>query len=1188
MKSFFQRNSLILLATTTSLSVFAADKDTKGLLPEVAIGSQENENEAKAFTSEMLITRAENKALESLQALLTKKKGTSEEPYLLYRLAELYMKRSKSGRFFDMQRNTKSAFPLPAESSAEHIRKAVQIYNRIARDFPKFQDMDSVLFNNAFANQQLSLSNVSIHLYKELLVKYPQSPLTPDARLAVGELLYNQQNFKEAISHFEALESYPQARVYSYGMYKAAWTQYNLRNNDEAVKRLISVVKRNPPVTPGEVISNKHHLRKEALRDLCIFIGESYSPSEVYPFFEKITTQDEISQAMLDMGKLYLSHSKYKEMSQFLNDYLEDQPYGSAAVKSHMLMVEAQENLKARDNVISHLQSASELCAKNSKWTAQNSKEEYQESCTERFKKDSLEIASKWWDIWLKNKNHKEFSALTEKAFALILANEDSKNPDFKTRYAYAELLFQQEKFVDASKEYQKVTATSDATMKHDAQYGVLYSLEKALEKDPQNSNLKNQRFQAALAYAKENPQGTHYSAVQFKIALLFYEDQKYKESLEILSRLVSQNPTPEIKTKSQDLILDIYNIQKDYKSIRQLAEKMSIEKGVSIERNKQLSQIGQEAHFADIQLLAEAGKTQESLQQLNDFIKKNPQSPLSEKALLQILGIQLKANMDLAAASTAMDFSKKYPKHPKTVDALIEASQIFTQSGQFTRAIAAYEELQKLDEKNKAKYSAQIVNLAVMERQYVRAKSLLENQLKTASKNETQDILVKLKTMAESADDIKTVQEIETKILSHGFEPYTTQIMIKKAQAALDAGNASLAFDLSLKANARPSSSEVRSPARLIQARILEKESVSQSVKTKLDRLGLVLSMKTEKFDKAHTAYFSAAKMATDDKNKTLALEGLDRLYRDYIKALENVIITDSISAEDQKALQSELAKLIEPMKQRQIENMAQLKVLQESTGIQNQNPFSGLLANESVKPSIQYPSPSQVAILLENKKMQELALSKKTDLLEKEALDAFDIKERRAEALIALSVVAEQRKQLEKAQWLAEQSLNEKKSYEYAYFQRARIVYSLDNNIQNALVDFEKSEPLKKSSSVLASILGIKAYANGKHDEALKNFSFAKKEDAINLEIGSLIAEAFAQKGDSDKALSVIKEHIKENSTNVNLLLTEAHILETYKASPAPALDIYAKALKLSKNQEVNAWLETKIKYLKTVLPN
>lgn len=1183
---FNKRKSIFIIVTTTSLMCFASDKETKGLLPEIKIGNIESENENRAYTSEMMITRAETKALESLTALLLKKKGSSEEPYLLYRLAELHMKRSKSGRFFDMQRDMKSAFPIPAESSAANIRKAILIYNKLITDFPKFQDMDSVIFNNAFANQQIGLSNVSIHLYKELLERFKNSPLTPDARIALGELLYNQQNFKGAIEHFVALEAFPESRVYSYGMYKAAWTYYNLQSNDEAVKRLISVIRKTPPIQSGQTPTNKHNLRKEALRDLCIFIGETYSPSQIYPFFEGLTTQEELAQSMLDMGKLYISHSKFKDMSIFVNAYLKEQTLGSSAVKLTMLMVEANENLKARDSVIENLDYASELCSQKSKWRNANSPDEIKESCDERFRRDSLEIASKWWDIWLKNKQHKEFSLLTEKVFAIILKNDDPLKPDLKTRYAYAELLFQQEKYSSAAIEYKKAAQTVDLKQKHDADYGVLFSLEKALEKDPNNSDLKFKRMEAAQYYVLTHPTGENYLPVQFKIALLQYESQSYTDSFNLLTALLTKNPPAQIKIKCQDLVLDILNIQKNYKEIRTLSRKILSEKNLTAERTSLLTKIGVESHFSEIQVLAASGKTKDAIKELQDFIQKNPKSELTEKAWLQTLSIQLSESKDMDAAETALKFAAEYPANPKSIEAMKETSQIYTQSGQFNRAIQVYEKLILLDSKNKSSYLKSLIDLSIMERQYAKSKTLLEQQLKVSSKNDANDIIIKLLELASAEKDQKFITELENKILQIGLEPQTTQIMIRKAQSYLDAKNLSAAFELSLKANSRNSKQEIRAPARLIQAQILEIEHLNQSVKTKLDRLPLVLGMKTEKFDKAHTAYFSAAKMAGDADIKILAMEGLDRIYIDYINSIQNAVITDTLTAEENTSLRLELSKIVEPMKNRQLENEAQLKLVRESARVGTTNKFNGLLANETAKPSIEYPAANQVPPLLEDAKLQELALARKTDLLEKSALVLFDNKSLRHQALTALSVVAEQRNQLDKALWLAEQSINEKKSLEYAYLQRARIVYLIDNKIQNSIGDFQKAEVLKKSSSVLSSILGISSFSSGNTAEALEYFSFAKKEDTIKLEIGSIISEAFALKGDPDKALSVIKEHLKVNSSNVNFLLQEAHVLETYKTSPAPALESYAKALKVSKNKQETAWLEEKIKYLKTVI--
>ncbi len=70
------RTVILLLAFHLfSLYCFAADKSTKGSLPEVRLNSSsEVENDKKALSSELMITRSEIKAIESLQSIIKKKK----------------------------------------------------------------------------------------------------------------------------------------------------------------------------------------------------------------------------------------------------------------------------------------------------------------------------------------------------------------------------------------------------------------------------------------------------------------------------------------------------------------------------------------------------------------------------------------------------------------------------------------------------------------------------------------------------------------------------------------------------------------------------------------------------------------------------------------------------------------------------------------------------------------------------------------------------------------------------------------------------------------------------------------------------------------------------------------------------------------------------------------------------------
>ena len=165
----------LLLLATLFISTPTFAQTEKGTLPELRLNQTTDQDieEKKQLTSELMISKTEDKALESLQKLLKRNKGTSQEPDLLYRLAELYMRKSKTGRFFDLNQDSKtlklSSFPIPPQKGKDWIKKASTVYSDIEIRFPKFSEMDSVLFNNAFACQQLRELKKSEVLYKKLL-----------------------------------------------------------------------------------------------------------------------------------------------------------------------------------------------------------------------------------------------------------------------------------------------------------------------------------------------------------------------------------------------------------------------------------------------------------------------------------------------------------------------------------------------------------------------------------------------------------------------------------------------------------------------------------------------------------------------------------------------------------------------------------------------------------------------------------------------------------------------------------------------------------------------------------------------------------------------------------------------------------------------------------------------------------
>ncbi|ASD64134.1 tetratricopeptide repeat protein [Bdellovibrio bacteriovorus] len=1205
---------------------FAADKNTKGLLPEVSMTQgSESDNEKKAFSSEIMITRSENRAIESLQVIIKKNKGAKNEADLWYRLAELYMRRSKSGRFFDLHQDTPlmklSPFPVPNERGAEAIKRAIKIYTKIEMDFPHFKQMDAVLFNNAFANQQIAQYKVSELLYHKLLTQFPKSPLIADGTLAVGELLYDQGKFSQALEHFLRVEKFPNSRVYSYGMYKAAWAYYNMRDSENGIKKLVQVVKTNPPLQDGEVPTNRHNLRREAMRDLTVFIGDSYPANKLYSFFEDLATEEELGQSMIDLAKLYESHSRQKEMNIFLEEYIDKRSMGPDVVRSHLFLVEANETLKKRDKVINHLQYASDLCKKDSAWRGMQKVDVLESSCVEGFRHTSLDMAKKWWEIWLKNKQNMEFSDLTQQLFKLILENEDPTKPDLKTRFAYAELLFQLQKYDEASVQYKMVgDKSAEPVMKHDANYAALYAKEKSIEKkkDP----LKEaERKELAANYLSKHPTGKFATLIKFKIGHIAYEEANYPEAEKWLMPLTSLKgaDNADIKKKSEDLILDMMNLRKDYAGIKDFSKKV-MASSADDGRKKSMNKIMEEAHFTEIQEFAKTGDKNQASEKLMSFAKEHEGSKLAQDALWQALSLQYSEGRVYDAAEASVKFVQKHPDDKRNLDALKEAAKAYADVGQISKSAETLLKIADLDKKNRNTHLELAADIYILEKKNKEARAAYMGILNGADNKTLQRIYGKLMDSYKSEPRSGELEKIQNQVLAKGLEPYTTQIMIDRAKALLDSGKTTAAFDLAMKANGRDVAPEIRAEARLIQARILEKELVAQSVKAREEKFAMVLSMKTEKLDKAHTAYYTTLKMSKDPFQQLEAMRGIDRCYDNFISSLTNMPLPASLTPADQEALRGEIAKLTAPIQEKKNENEAKLKVLAAAKGqaATNERSFASIRVDQTVPPVAQYPAADKMtaylpassdmtigkvsrfetrtpkacnrsAILtgqLANVNTLEVAgncyYSRQYEMVEKLGLELAKSKDTRALGLFYASVGADARGYNDKAMWMIDAALKVQPEAAPYVYQKARLLYKEDG-MNSAMPFFDKVLDMQMASTEMKTFAGVKAFSEGDFTKAIENFSAISKEQLYTLNVGTLMSEAYAQKGEVDKALSVVKDLLGSKKDNTDFLLQQAHLFETYKQSPTLALDSYERAFKASQQLEMRDWLGKKIQYLK-----
>lgn len=1198
-RNYIAYSLLVIIALHST----AQAEETKGLLPEVKLSSgDEDKNEQKSYNSEVLITKAENSAIESLEKIIKKKKNTPEEADLLYRLAELHMRRAKSGRFFDLQSKEKTS------KAKESLTTAAKIYEDIVIRYPKFRELDSVHFNAALAYLQINQQEKAKIHYSKVISDFPKSALVPDALLDLGEIFYNQQNFETALGHFKKVESYPKSKAYIYGVYKSAWCLYNMKDTEEGIKKLKSIVL----MTPADTKDNKkYNLRKEALRDLTLFVGETVPPQELYSFFKDITTPDELGEIIINLASLYESHSRNKEISIFVKEFIDKNPENIFVSKAYVKLINTNETLKQRELVLTNLKQLASHCPIIKTTDS---------ACFDNFRKVSLEISKKWWDIWLKNKNHTEFSKLTEQAFEILLANEDSQKPDPNSRYAYAELLFQQGKYELASQNYEKVSLDKslDASKKHDALYGAIYSLDKLQEKNKSETySLEQEKL--AERYVAEFPNKEHVEALKFKLGFFAYQSKQNDKALSFLNPIAKSSKDKSLKTKSEDIILDIYNINKDYKSLISFAKQASSQ-AAEADRKQSLAKIGEEAHYSQLQVENEKLKADEKIDKLLQFSNEYKTSNLSKEALWQSISIAYANGLDIRGADLSLIYIEKYPADAKNKDALKEAVKAYTESGYLKQAIQGLQKLSVIEKEKSAQYTETVCDLQQVNNQ-VKESNVCYLQLikQTASVEKRNKLIEKIVLGFDKntlfTTQLNTVEGLENLILKDNIEPYATEVLISRAQELFNNKKYTEAFNLSLKVNSRPVDSNLRAKARLIQAAILEDEFIKQSVKSSEAKFALVLSIKTEKLDKAYTAYTSAIKMTKNTEIHENALKGIDRIYSHFIDSIAGMPVPNSLNEQEKSALKSELANMTEPFKAKRIENLDRLAEINKTIASVSQTKinWSTLPLDKTYEPSLQFPDvkllgyflPAELSLSTDKigklsgfekscdlKKFTASSIggciqSKNYSHAESLALKLTATKENRSVGLYYLSIIAEQMNQTLKSLWLIEKAMTLNPDNSFITYQKAKLIYKTDG-LTAALPYFEKIDDLKKSTPEVAVISGLKSYTDKDYISTTEDFSLVSNEFIKNFSLAPLHIESFAQKGDYKGSISLAEKYLKIDANNPEINLQLARIYESYANSEVDSkkrsVENYQAALKKSKDTEQQNWIKNKLALLET----
>ncbi len=1196
--------------------------------------NDDNKNQKIEAVTESLITKSEENAIKSLESILKKSKGSPQEPDLWLRRAELYMRRAKSARFFEFQKIDSEA-PLtiiPSEiknqKSINHLSEANKSYKIVFTSFAKHPLADRALFGYAFNLDQMGDHKSSVKFYEKVILNYPRSSIVPDALISIAEHFYQNARFDQSLNTLLKMESHKNSANYWYSQYKKAWVMYNLHNNEQALEQLKLVIKN------SQSQSNGFSLKEEALKDSVLFYYEAGPDKKPIPFFsEFIKNQEDLILSLTRLGDLYIRHSKYQKAQSLYEDILELKLDRATQVNILNKLVSLSLEQKNWDDAGEYLSKSSKTCIKNKIQTS---------FCEIDLPHLHAQLIKTEWAQFKKNNSDKKSSTrlegLIKNAIQSALLTEKKK--DFEL--LLGDFYFESKKFKQAAQTYY------DSHKNYPGQKSLLAAIDSQTILASQSPDEQPFLIKLIDQFSEQYP--THEAVNNLKIKkvatlLQLNKLDECSKELEILMAPIKNKRAVSNKETIEDLYFDYLNKSENFSTLRDEL-KFAIDNSALPARQLELKKLFEQVSFKNTELnLSKSTELSKIKPELYNFIKLAAESEFLEASKKQdTLLYAIKKATDhkffRLASINIITFIKSYPDHPKSLELAKFAFKHFISEGSLPEAslTSQWVALHTKNQNEKSEMLKSHIEIeSVLGRPFKDLKPFLTsnmNQLESKQRSELFQFLLSLSLIYK---DPAFNAWIENQIQELRIEPLSSEIVLSKAEQLLDQKKYEKVFEISKKYMSSQYPPEIRSKARWLQAKIFEKELREVGYKSNMNRIDLVLSIKTERLEKTQKAYWDVIKML-EKSNPTSPLilnsyYGIERCLGDYINYFEIFEIKNPSSSEQAKQLKTELKELTAPIQkqlksvQSEIDKNKKTTLTSDAISIESHtwsdytpdftplpvinpnslNSFEFILPKDLDSPENIWiiPKPVKTCDGKDSSDIYQLMVCLTQAQSSAQASLYLDHLDGRLPLAGLTSYLLSQNElnqnNLIKAQYLIQISQSQDSNKLAAYFyQKGRIdfknkLYSkgFSNLLKSYLMGLETNE--------LASINVLEGYAQ---NNCYKSLAFADSLDKIsdnqsrrhplkdNLKL--ILSECYAKSLDTNKALAEI-DKINEKSFSSYLQL--GRLYEVYVQNKDQALNHYKKALaetdssafksSLLDQSTANSaknWLKEKINFLKT----
>jgi tetratricopeptide (TPR) repeat protein len=247
--------------------------------------------------------------------------------------------------------------------SEKYRLEAMEYYKVLIRDFPDYESRDTVLFNLAYAFDELSKTYPkkkehyaanAREVYYVLIKEYPDSKYIPHAWLSFAEYYFMEgkgDSMGKALKFYKEVTKYPETSIFAYALYKQAWCLFNMQDYNGTLNKFIDVIDYADQHPEDE---NARQLQKQVRKELHMPYSQVKPPDHAWEFFSRYGGDQAVA-GMENLADSYFNQGFWKDAIVIFHKLMAVEPGSDSFCNWQYMITFATNSLKNKEDQLVEL-----------------------------------------------------------------------------------------------------------------------------------------------------------------------------------------------------------------------------------------------------------------------------------------------------------------------------------------------------------------------------------------------------------------------------------------------------------------------------------------------------------------------------------------------------------------------------------------------------------------------------------------------------------------------------------------------------------------------------------------------------------------------------------------------------------------------------------------------------------------